>query len=129
MFESIILEKNHRQGKDKAYADLLNRLRIGAYTEEDLEVLESRERPADHADLKDPDLFIGGKRKDCAKLNEDYIFRQMKDSGKLIKIKAVHFNSMNNEFKPKLSDKDGTVGNTSFQDVLFLRKDANPLYP
>ena len=124
MFESIILERNHRQGKDKAYADLLNRLRIGAYTEEDLEVLESRVRHAGHDDLKNPDLFIGGKRKECAKLNEDYIFKQMKNSGKLIKIKAINFNSMNDEFKAKISDKDGTVGNTSFQDVLFLRKDA-----
>ena len=124
MFESIILERNHRQGKDKAYADLLNRLRIGAHTEDDLEVLELRVRPAQHEDLKNPDLFIGGKRKECAKLNEDYIFKQMKNSGKLIRIKAVNFNSMNDEFKAKISDKDGTVGNTSFQDVLFLRKDA-----
>ena len=29
MFTSTILEKNHRQGKDKSYADLLNRIRIG----------------------------------------------------------------------------------------------------
>ena len=35
LFGCIILEKNHRQGKDKGYADLLNRLRIGNETEED----------------------------------------------------------------------------------------------
>ena len=27
MFSSVLLEKNHRQGKDKEYADLLNRIR------------------------------------------------------------------------------------------------------
>ena len=41
-FNVIILRQNHRQGKDKKYADLLNRARIGNLTKEDLELLESR---------------------------------------------------------------------------------------
>ena len=52
MFQCILLEKNHRQGKDKMYADLLNRIRVGSHTEEDLEVLESRVRLEGHDDLK-----------------------------------------------------------------------------
>ena len=47
MFKSIILEKNHRQGKDRQYADLLNRLRIAEHTEEDLEVLKNVWDPKD----------------------------------------------------------------------------------
>ena len=121
MFGCTILEKNHRQGRDKSYADLLNRIRTGNHTEEDMEVLETRIRKKGHEDLETADLFLGGKRRQCAKLNEDYIFKQMKDSGKLFKIKSVNFSSTNKHFQPRVDEKDGTVGSTSFQDVLFLR--------
>ena len=38
MFQSIILENNHRQGKDKSYADILNRIRVGVKLDEDMKV-------------------------------------------------------------------------------------------
>ena len=53
MFQSLILEKNHRQGADGAYADLLNKIRIGAHSDEDLAPLRERIRPLGHKDLKD----------------------------------------------------------------------------
>ena len=40
--ESLILEKNHRQGNDKDYADLLNRVRVGKQTKEDIALLSER---------------------------------------------------------------------------------------
>ena len=39
-FDVVILKHNHRQGEDKEYADILNRLRIGEVTEEDVKILE-----------------------------------------------------------------------------------------
>merc|ERR1712015_287571 len=53
MFTVINLEENHRQGEDRAYADLLNRVREGLHTEEDLEVLETRVRKEDDEELKE----------------------------------------------------------------------------
>ena len=35
MFKVINLEENHRQGKDREYAETLNRIRIGAMTEDE----------------------------------------------------------------------------------------------
>ena len=35
-FSVINLEENHRQGDDKTYGDLLNRVRTGDHTEEDI---------------------------------------------------------------------------------------------
>ena len=35
-FRPYILHENHRQGDDKEYADVLNRLRYGNHTEEDI---------------------------------------------------------------------------------------------
>jgi hypothetical protein len=49
MFDTVELEENHRQGDDKQYANLLNRLRFKTKNEkllpEDLKLLNSRVRP------------------------------------------------------------------------------------
>ena len=50
-FEVISLEKNHRQGDDRVYADMLNRFRIGQQTQEDISSLRDRVRPKNHKDL------------------------------------------------------------------------------
>ena len=63
MFKSITLEINHRQGSDRPYAELLNRVRIGEQTEEDLALLKTRVRPTNHPDLKEVNLYIVCKRK------------------------------------------------------------------
>jgi energy-coupling factor transporter ATP-binding protein EcfA2 len=61
-FNCINLEINHRQGEDKEYADMLNRIRIGEQTTEDIEKLKERVRSENHADIKrEKDaLFIFG---------------------------------------------------------------------
>ena len=124
MFSCIVLEKNHRQGEDKDYADLLNRIRVNSHTEEDIEILKSRVRKKNHPDIMNPELFIGGTRKECAKLNDDYIFKKMTDAGKLVKIKSFNFNSKQKQFKPQVDERDGAIGQTQFQNVLFLRSGA-----
>ena len=48
----IRLEDNHRQGKDKVYGDLLNRVRTGSQTAEDVALPKTRVRPKD-----DPSLY------------------------------------------------------------------------
>ena len=47
----VNLTENHRQGNDKTYGDLLNRLRIGEVTKEDLASLQTRVRPKHNPDL------------------------------------------------------------------------------
>ena len=87
MFQSLILEINHRQGDDKTYADPLNRVRVGQQTKEDLDLLKTRVRLAKHPDLRKADLYIVCKRKECAKLNEEYLNSLR---GELIRMKATH---------------------------------------
>ena len=58
MFNSVILETNHRQGKDKAYAELLNRVRVGKQTKEDMMLLRTRVRSAKDPELKEVGLYI-----------------------------------------------------------------------
>merc|ERR1719239_353870 len=45
LFTVINLEENHRQGEDKIYGDLLNRVRTGDHTEEDIALLQTRVVP------------------------------------------------------------------------------------
>ena len=119
MFNCLVLEKNHRQGKDKAYADLLNRIRVGQQTEDDMKTLRERVRSKDHEDLLNANLFIGGKRKQCFELNKKYVFHQLK--GTMIKLEAINFHQTQKNFKPKVDEKDGTIGSTSFQQRIFLK--------
>ena len=37
--------ENHRQGEDKMYAEMLNRIRTGSHTEEDMMLLKKHVRP------------------------------------------------------------------------------------
>lgn len=47
MFTVVNLEENHRQGEDRSYAELLNRVRTGEWTDKDIKMLETRVRDED----------------------------------------------------------------------------------
>ena len=122
MFQSIVLEINHRQGEDKAYADLLNRVRVARHTAEDIAVLETRVRPAGHRDLEDAALYIGGKRSFVRQQNTNYINSL---PGEMITLKSINIHpNKEGVFKPLIEDKDGTVKGTSFQDEIKLKQGA-----
>ena len=118
MFQSLILETNHRQGADKPYADLLNRIRVGEQTQEDLDLLKTRIRAEKHPDLRKADLYIVCKRKECSKLNLDYL-NSLK--GELLEIKAKHHHATQKKYKPWIEPKEGAVATTSFLDELKLQ--------
>ena len=70
-FECINLEINHRQGEDKEYADILNRIRIGEETSEDISILKTRIRQASNDDIKTATdaLYIFGTNKKVNTIN------------------------------------------------------------
>ena len=111
MFKSLILETNHRQGSDKSYADLLNRVRVGQQTEDDMEMLRTRIRRANHPDLKEASMYIVCKRRDCAMINSQFL-KKMK--GEMITIKAIHHHATRKNVKPYIEPKEGAVASTSF---------------
>ena len=121
MFKSILLEENHRQGNDRSYAELLNRIRVKEHTEEDMEVLKRRVRTPTHSDIINASLYITAKRKPCDLINEKYI---SKLKGTPLKLKAIHHHPINPDFKPFINAKDQTVGETGFRDELILKPGA-----
>ena len=70
-FECINLEVSHRQGEDKKYADILNKIRIGEQTTEDIAILKTRIRKASNDDIEKAKdvLFIFGTNKKVNSLN------------------------------------------------------------
>ena len=105
-FQSMDLEENHRQGQDKAYADLLNRIRVGQHTQEDINLLNTRVRPANHPDLRSASLYILCKRRDCDRINIEYLNNI---NGELFEVKAHHHHATQKNYKPFIDKKDGSV--------------------
>ena len=113
-FTVVHLVENHRQGEDKTYGDLLNRLRVGAHTEEDVELLKTRIVPEDDPVL-DNALHIYGTNKKVnarnnAKLNDI--------PGELFTVKARNMSKTVKKFKV---NNAGCVLNTPFLAELKLK--------
>ena len=122
MFQVLNLEFNHRQGDDKDYAEILNRIRIGGQTEADIAKLNERVRHKCRPELKkDVELFITPTRAECQKHNNDYL---KKLDGEEILLPADHFNRTQPNYKPFIDHKEGTIGTTGFVDKLQLKKGA-----
>ena len=121
MFKSILLEKNHRQGSDKSYAELLNRIRVKEHTDADLETLRGRVRSKNHPDIQNVGLFITAIRKTCNTINEKYI---SKLNGSPLRLKAVHHHPTQPKYKPQINPKDQTVAETGFRNELIVKPGA-----
>ena len=117
MLKVINLEINHRQGEDKMYADLLNRMRTGDHTEEDLQELMKRVRVEGHKDFNDVYMYVVCTRSKVMKINSDYY---EKHPGEGMVLKAIHSHAMQKNYKPQIS-KEGEVGETGFMDHLKLK--------
>ena len=58
LFKVVSLVENHRQEKDRDYADLLNRMRLGEHTDNDIAKLQARVRPENHPDVAGMDILV-----------------------------------------------------------------------
>ena len=115
-FDVINLTENHRQGEDKTYADILNRIRIGEQTEEDIELLRKTVRKKNHSDLKDA-LYISAKRATVNDHNEKCLNNT---KGHLYEIKARHYTKLKQNFKPYIK-QNGSISDTQFLDMLKIK--------
>ena len=120
LLDVLNLRTNHRQGNDKTYADLLNRIRTGDQTEEDIDQLQARVRSKDHPDLTEVELFICCTRLKVAKHNESYLKAL---PGETMVLNATNHLATQKQFKPTIH-AEGTIGNSSFMNKLKLKLGA-----
>ena len=121
-FDCVNLEINHRQGEDKDYADMLNRIRIGEETSEDIEKLKARVRKENHLDIKrETDaLFIFGTNKKVNAMNNK---RLKAINGEEHKVEAICLHKTIKNFSPP-EGKAGEVLKTPFQKLLTVKVGA-----
>ena len=70
-FDVVLLSYNHRQGEDREYAEILNRIRIGEILEEDVTLLETRIRPLNHPDIPGDALVVSYTNVTVNSINEE----------------------------------------------------------
>ena len=117
-FVVINLKTNHRQGDDRIYADLLNRVRVGQQTHEDIETLKTRVFSRDDKAIPKDALYISGTNEAVNKMNN---MRLCQVEGKEVELKAKVFTETRGEFKPSL-DKKLDIRGTTLQYKLCLKK-------
>ena len=112
-FQCINLEINPRQGEDKEYADMLNRIRVGQETSQDISKLKEKVRYHDHEDIKKEKdaLFIFGTNKKVNQVNNQ---RLKALQGKEHIIPAITIHKTIKNFSPP-EGKAGEVLKTPFQ--------------
>jgi hypothetical protein len=113
MFTVIELTKNHRQGEDGNYAGLLNRVRFGSHTSQDIATLLTRIE----LNLPEDCLYVYGTNNLVNKRNQKMLARNPNIS---YTFKASHNHPSIPNYKPYL--KNGNIGDTPFQDELILKK-------
>ena len=119
-FKFVILQTNHRQGEDKVYADLLNRIRKGDIIEEDIKILTERVRHSNHPEIPKDALVITCTNKEVNRINEERLA--------MIHEEEYLFESINRGinqkgFSPK-TDPSGAVIGTPLQKTLKLKVGA-----
>ena len=111
-----MLEENHRQGGEYEYAEMLNRIRIGQHTSQDMDILRTRVRPEGHPDLHGV-IYISCTNKSVNKMND---IRLNEIGAELFEIEAINIHPSIKNFKPKIATK-GTVGGTAFLQTLRIK--------
>lgn len=117
-FKVITLKTNHRQGEDKEYAELLNRIRTGDQTNADVQLLKTRCFDRMSKDLPKDALFITGTNAVVSKVNNEKI---SETSGETITIQAIVQSDNGGTFRPKL-DNTGNIRGTTLQYDLKLKQ-------
>ena len=114
------MRKNHRQGEDKKYADILNRTRTAELTEEDVKELESRV-----FSTNDPRIPPDAPVITCTNAEVNRINTEKLDlmNGREFVIDSINKNTTQKEFQPR-TDASGAVKGTPLQKQLKVKNKA-----
>ena len=116
LFSTIELTENHRQGEDKEYANMLNRIRFGDQTPSDIEKLRFRQRN----DFPSDTVYVFPTRRPVHEVN----IKKLNDlQNETVVLKAINVHQTQSNYRPVISS-DGFVNNTPFLSDLMLKVGA-----
>ena len=110
----MILKHNHRQGKDKTWAETLNRFREGIVWDEDVEVLKSRLIPNSLLEETSTHIFYENRH---VVAHNKAMLKSL--DGTLIELKATQ--ALPKGCKSTLKVNKGTIGDTDIQETLRFK--------
>ena len=121
-FEVITLKTNHRQGENKQYAEFLERVRFGRFTEDDKMLLRTRVFSRDDKSLPIKDaLMVSGTNMVVNKWNIDRL-NELPNSSRLVTLQALVRNDTQGIFVPPLVN--GIIKGSPLVYDLRLKKGA-----
>ena len=118
LFQPVILRKNHRQGADGAYGQLLSRLRVGKCTDEDVSLLQTRVVPVGSKKIPRESIYIFCTNLDVNNMNDDCL---EEIQSKEIVVQAIFHHPTIKDYKPTYIDPTGNVPNTNLQNVFKFK--------
>ena len=119
-FDVVMLMTNHRQGEDREYADVLNRIRVGEVQEEDIKLLERRVKPVNDPDIPFEALVVSCINEGVNQINEKKLNLIEGDEHL---VQAVTNTATKRNIKP-MTDASGAIRNTPLQKTLKLKVGA-----
>ena len=119
-FKVVTLRKNHRQGEDKIYADVLNRIRTASFTDDDIKMLETRVFPVGDPALPKDALVITCTNAEVNRINESRL--ALIEDQEFI-VNSINKHSTKKEFSPNI-DASGAISGTTLQASLRIKKGA-----
>ena len=120
-FKPIRLKTNHRQGEEGDCADLFNRIRVGSYTQQDIELLKTRVFPRDSPLIPKHALLCTGTNA----IAEKYNIRELTLlTTKLFTLNAKVFYSTGKSIKCPPVEPNGLIRNTPLPLSLSVKVGA-----
>ena len=75
LFLPVILRTNHRQGSDRAFSEILNRIRVGDQEDSDFEVLSSRVVKREDNNIPEDSVHIFATNAEVNRWNQEFLER------------------------------------------------------
>jgi len=119
-FNVIMLINNHRQGEDKEYADILNRIRVGEVTDKDIERLNERVRHTNDPDIPKHALIVTCKNEDVNHINALKL-NEIEKPEYCIEAKV---RSQTQKIIQAKTDTSGAIRNTPLQKIFKVKEKA-----
>ena len=116
-FSSISLVENHRQQGDAEYANILNRIRVGEQTDEDLTALQERVRPEGHPEMRGATVIASTHQV----VNRHNTLRLQELQSELVVIEAINSHSNIPNYRPRIDRKKQTVAQTPYLQTLSVK--------
>ena len=111
-FKPIMLKTNHRQGEEGRFADVLNRIRLGQVTDEDVALMKTRIFAKESSSIPKDSVFIFATNAEVNQMNESTLDTL---EGEELIVHATVSHRTNKNFKAPI-ENTGNIRNTNLKN-------------